>query len=140
MARVLAFGVFDPLHEGHRDFFRQARNVGDKLLVVVARDSALRADKQREPYQNEDERLAAVQREPSVTEAVLGSEGVSHYELLVQLSFEVVVLGYDQKPSDAVVRQELDARGKTAVKIVRLKPWHPDRFKSSHLRPTPGEA
>ena len=38
MRRVMVFGSFDPLHDGHRSLFRQARKHGDELVVVVARD------------------------------------------------------------------------------------------------------
>ena len=38
MKKVMVFGTFDGLHEGHLDFFRQAREYGDYLIVAVARD------------------------------------------------------------------------------------------------------
>lgn len=31
--KALAFGTFDGLHEGHEDFFRQAKKFGDNLIV-----------------------------------------------------------------------------------------------------------
>lgn len=134
MKRVIVFGAFDPLHEGHRDFFRQAKTLGDHLLVVIARDSSIRGRKNREPFQTEDQRLAAVTTVPDVDDAMLGREGGSPYALLGELEFDIVALGYDQKPADDVVRQALDRYGKDAVDIVRLKPHKPGQFKSSLLR------
>lgn len=134
MKRVIAFGSFDPLHAGHRDFFRQAKALGDYLTVVVAHDGALRAHKRRDPYQSAAVRLAAVTAVPEVDQALLGNQQANTYTLLSELGFDIVALGYDQAPSDEVVRAELDKRGKQHVQIVRLKAHKPDVYKSSLLR------
>lgn len=134
MKRVLAFGSFDPLHEGHRDFFRQAKALGDHLTVVVAHDEALRAHKRREVYQGAEQRLAAVAAVPEVDQALLGNKQANKYTLLSELDFDIVALGYDQAPADDVVRKELDKRGKQKVKIMRLKPFKPEVYKSTLLR------
>ncbi len=128
MTRVIAFGAFDPLHEGHKDFLRQAKALGDHLTVVVAHDSAIRAHKQREPQQTEAERLAAVKTVPGVDEAMLGRKTADRYHLLGEVEFDVVALGYSQKPSDEEVRAHLNGKGKHHVKIVRLQPYQPDQY------------
>lgn len=125
MTRVIAFGAFDPLHEGHKDFLRQAKELGDHLMVVVAHDSAIRAHKGREPHSSEEERMSAVRALPFVDEVILGREAVNQYHLLGEIEFNIVALGYNQKPSDEEVREELDQRGKRQVKVVRLKAYHP---------------
>lgn len=128
---VLSFGSFDPLHEGHRDFFRQAKSLGDRLVVVVASDRQIRALKQHEPYQSEDERLEAVDAVEEVDEVLRGDEEVNDYRLLESIDFDVLAVGYDQRPDDAGVREILDSVGKSEVVVERLKPHLPDRYKSS---------
>jgi cytidyltransferase-like protein len=128
MTRVLAFGAFDPLHEGHKDFLRQAKELGDHLTVVVAHDSAIRAYKQREPQQTEEERLAAVKIVPGVDEAMLGRKTADRYHLLGEVEFDVLALGYNQEPSDEEVREHLNEKGKYQVKIIRLKPYQPEKY------------
>ena len=134
MKKVLAFGAFDPLHEGHRDFLRQAKALGDYLTVIVARDSAIRAGKKYTPHTSEEMRLQEVASVEYVDEAMLGSQAPHQYELLEQLSFDVIALGYDQQPEDTAVRQELNNRGKHSVIIARLKPFHPETYKSTYIR------
>lgn len=134
MKRVLAFGSFDPLHEGHRDFFRQAKALGDHLTVVVAHDEALRAHKRREVFQGAPARLAAVAAVPEVDQALLGDKQANQYTLLSELDFDIVALGYDQAPADDVVRAELDERGKGHVQIMRLKAHKPEVYKSTIIR------
>ena len=82
----------------------------------------------------EEERLSAVAALPPVDEAILGNKTAHRYELLGELSFDVVALGYDQAPSDEDVRRELNACGKFDVAIVRCPALRPDLYKSTLLR------
>ena len=134
MKKVLAFGSFDPLHDGHRDFFAQAKALGDHLTVVVAHDSALLAHKGRDPLQSAEERMKAIAEAPEVDQVLIGNKQADKYELLEELEFDVIALGYDQAPADEKVREELDKIGKSEVEIARLKPYRPDRYKSSLMR------
>ncbi len=132
--RVLLFGTFDPLHEGHRSLFAQAASLGDHLTVVVARDATIESVKGRPPAAGEQERLAVVAHERMVDEAVLGDADPSSYSLLTTVVFNVLALGYDQAPSDEEVRKILDDLNLAHVRIVRLAPYQPDIYKSSLLR------
>lgn len=134
MTRVLVFGAFDPLHEGHKNFFRQARALGDHLTVVVARDSLIRVNKSYEPQQSEEARLKAVAAADSVDEAIFGQPVAHKYELLKELEFDVIALGYDQAPSEEEVRCQLVLFGKQAAQVVRLKPFEPEKYKSTFIR------
>ena len=131
--RVIVFGAFDRLHPGHHNFFRQAGALGSRLVVIIARDSWIRENKKREPREQEEIRQRRVAERLEVNEALLGDEWPCDdpYRLLSALEFDVVALGYDQKPSDETVRMELSKRGKERVRVVRLRPFYPGRFKSS---------
>lgn len=130
---VLVFGTFDPLHEGHRSLFLQARALGNSLLVVAARDSYIQAVKGRAPRLPAEERWLALTREPAVARVVWGDEwpNAEPYRLLRDLDFDVLALGYDQEPTDEVVAAKLQEYGKSEVRVVRLSPHQPELFKSS---------
>jgi glycerol-3-phosphate cytidylyltransferase len=49
MTTVLTFGVWDLLHVGHVAFLVRAAALGDRLVVGVAGDEAVRQDKGRPP-------------------------------------------------------------------------------------------
>jgi FAD synthetase len=136
LRRVLTFGVFDPLHKGHLNFFKEAKKQGDHLTVVVAKDSFIKNVKGREPVAHERERLKKVEAIDSVDEAIFGDDWPvdNKYSLLGRLQFNVIALGYDQAPGEDKVRQELKARGKEDVLVITLKSFFPDKYKSSHLR------
>ncbi len=132
--RVLAFGTFDLLHPGHRYFLRCAARLGMELVVVVARDRNVARMKKRRAVQSERTRLHAVRVLPYVTRALLGQRELKHhYDLVRKFHPNVIALGYDQQPSIPVLRRQLKALGLTTA-IVRLKPFHPERYKSNLLR------
>ena len=130
MMRVMVFGAFDGLHEGHRFFLRSARQLGDSLLVVVARDCTVLAVKGRVPRRTELERQKDIQASGLADSVILGEEG-DKYQVIRRASPDIIALGYDQK---AFV-DNLAAKIGTTTHIVRLPAFHPEIYKSSRLEP-----
>lgn len=97
MKKVLAFGVFDGVHDGHRDLFRQARAYGDYLMVAVAPDNIVQQLKHGLPRLPLAERVAIVAAEPDVDEAFGGDELLGSYNVIRSRVPDVVALGYDQQ-------------------------------------------
>jgi cytidyltransferase-like protein len=56
MKKVMVFGTFDGLHPGHESLFAQAREHGDWVIVVVARDRTVQEVKGRLPLRDEADR------------------------------------------------------------------------------------
>lgn len=133
MGTVMVFGSFDVLHDGHRSLFRQARAFGNRLIVIVARDATYTRLRGYSSVHSERERLAAVCEESLVDEAHLGESG-DVYRVLSRFRPDVVALGYDQEVFIAGLRQKLDGFGLRKTRIVRLRPFNPQTFKSSLLK------
>ncbi len=131
--RVLVFGTYDVLHPGHRDFFRQARALGDELHVVIARDETVQQLKGQASHHTEAERFAQVSACEEVTAAHLGHLG-DKYAIIEELKPSVIALGYDQGHFADQLPEELAKRG-LDISIVRLKAYKPETYKSSLLRP-----
>ena len=132
MKTVLAFGTFDLLHPGHEHYLREARKLGDRLVVVVARDSTVRRVKGHEPLQDERTRLAAVRRVWHVDETLLGGAR-DPFAVVRAVRPQVIALGYDQRHFTRGLAQKL-VREKMRAKIVRIDAYRPERFKTSILR------
>ncbi|MEJ2068698.1 MAG: adenylyltransferase/cytidyltransferase family protein, partial [Deltaproteobacteria bacterium] len=98
-------------------FLEQARELGDELVVVVARDSTVKTLKHH-PVTNERVRRMMVQALEICDYAVLGYEG-DHYRIIQELRPDIVALGYDQSPSESELKRELRARDIHAD-VVRL--------------------
>jgi len=131
--RVVVFGVFDGVHDGHREFFSQAREFADRLIVIVGRDGAAFRLKDQKPQYSEAERLDLVAHEHWVTAAVLGDEELSTYTVLEELDPDVICLGYDQQAIREDLQMWMDRTGKL-IPMHYMKPYKPHRFHSSLLR------
>lgn len=130
--RVLVFGTFDLLHPGHMDFLHQARELGDELHVVIARDQTVKTVKGRSAVQEENTRRLQVQEQPMVTKAYLGNLD-DKYRIVTELKPDVIALGYDQNSFTDALPDELKKRG-LAPQILRLQPYRPEHYKTSKIR------
>ena len=129
MKKVMVFGTFDGIHEGHLDFFKQSREYGDYLIVAVARDKNVRKIKNRLPANDENERLSGLQKCSIVDKAVLGYED-DPYKIIKEVNPDVICVGYDQNSFNVGLEEKLKEMG-LDVKIFILKAYKPDKFKSS---------
>lgn len=134
MARkVLVFGVFDDIHEGHRQFFRQAKKYGDYLIAAVAQDHVVEYLKGRLPERNLARRIEDLQKEPAVDEVALGDAEIGTYEVVKKIRPGVIALGYDQQ----ALKEDLMSHKKEfdwKPKIVVLKAHEPHKYKSSIIK------
>jgi cytidyltransferase-like protein len=67
---VLVTGGFDPIHSGHIEYFKAARQLGDKLIVGVNSDSWL-ARKKGQPFMPITERLSVIENLKMVDHCVI---------------------------------------------------------------------
>lgn len=130
--KIMAFGTFDGLHEGHLNFFKQAKRLALRpfLIVSVARDKNVKRIKGSVPLLNQKKRLALIQNCPMVNKAVLGGGG-SHLPHIIKERPQIVVLGYDQTSYVKNLKKDLKNKGQI-VRIVRLKSFKEKIYKN-HL-------
>ncbi len=130
MKKVLVFGVFDGIHEGHRQFFKQAREYGHYLLVAVAQDHTAEYLKGRLPQRNLARRIDDLRKEPLVDEVALGDAELGVYEVVKKHKPDVIALGYDQ----VALKEDLKNHRKEfrwRPKMVVLRAHEPHRYKSN---------
>lgn len=131
--KVMVFGVFDRLHPGHLNFLKQARKYGENLIVVVARDSAVRELKNKNPSQNEKERAAALRRLPEADKIVWGDKKQGSYGVVKKYKPDAIGLGYDQKWLAKDLKKHKRGAFLCKVGLIRLKAHRPKKFHSSLL-------
>jgi len=97
MKKVMVFGVFDSVHEGHRHLFKEAKKFGDYLIAVVAADEIVKALKGKHPKKDVSERIAEIEQEIEVDEVLVGDEEMGSWDIVKRVKPHVIAVGYDQK-------------------------------------------
>ncbi len=59
MKRVAVSGYFDPIHVGHIELMKLAKELGDWLIVIINNDEQTSAKKGR-PFMNQEDRAAII--------------------------------------------------------------------------------
>ncbi len=131
--KVLIFGVFDNIHEGHLSFIREAKEQGDHLVVVVARDSMVEKMKGKLPKYNEVDRIKNILEIPEVDLVLLGDLEMGTYNILKEVKPDIIFLGYDQESLGESLNKSIESGFLERVEIKYGTPYKPDTQHSSIL-------
>lgn len=94
MKVVLTFGVYDMLHIGHINLFKNAKELGDKLIVAVQRDDVIKKYKPTaEVRYTTDERVFMVESVKYVDEVILYEDVDVDIK---RIKFDIFAKGPDQ--------------------------------------------
>jgi len=128
MTLVVATGTFSVLHPGHITYLGEARKLGDRLIVIVARDEFVRKRKSSCPIP-EQQRLDVVKALKPVDEAILGDKE-DIFKPIEELKPDIIALGRDQDFREEELEAELRKRGLEA-KVVRIQNYWESELDSS---------
>lgn len=127
--KVVCAGTFDHLHKGHIDFLRQAKALGDELIVIVARDETVKRIKGFLPTHDERTRRNNVEGTGIPDLVVLGNLDTDLFQILEEIKPDIIALGYDQRVSEDELIERFPE-----CKVLRLSSFHPEKYKSSYYR------
>lgn len=116
LVKVLATGTFDLLHPGHILYLSEAKDMGDELYVIVARESMIRH--KPKPIIPDEQRLEMVSSLKVVDKALLGSES-DIFAPIMEIKPDIIALGYDQGFDIDRLQNDLHDRGFDS-KVVRV--------------------
>ena len=127
----MCFGTFDLIHLGHVDYFRQAKEHGDYLVVVIARD-VTKEIQEKQVIFSEEERLELIKNLGVVDEVVLGYKD-DHFRVIREHKPDVICLGYDHRISEEELRLRLEKFDMNPV-VLRMQAYKAYKHKSSVLK------
>jgi rfaE bifunctional protein nucleotidyltransferase chain/domain len=115
---VFTNGVFDILHPGHVRYLRDARALGDMLIVGINSDRSVRAlaKAPNRPVNGEAERAEVLGALASVDAVVIFDEDTPH-AIISALQPDVLVKGADWGENAIVGRDVVEARGGRVVRV-----------------------
>jgi FAD synthetase len=114
--RVMATGTFDIIHPGHLAYLKKAKELGDELIVVIARDSNVKH--KPKPFIPEHQRLEVIKAIKWVDKVVLGDKK-DIFKPVMEFRPDIIALGYDQHFNEEELEKKLRERGIQA-KVVRI--------------------
>lgn len=99
MKKVAVCGKFDGLHEGHLEFLRHARKLGDELYAVIIPDYIVLENTGQLPTKSAEQRRKEVIGSDIITDAYIDcmDNGLSS---MLELKPDIFVFGYDQDPNN----------------------------------------
>jgi len=129
MKKTLMVGAFDIIHPGHIQAIKEAKKLGDNLVVVLGRDRNLLKLKGQLPYYNEKTRLNNLKKLNLADKVVLG-DMVDKLKIIKEEKPAIIALGYDQYPAKELWH---GIKG-LGIKTTRLNSFKSEIFKSSKLK------
>ncbi len=131
--KVMVFGTFDIIHEGHMDFFEKAKQCGDYLIVVVGRDKTVLKIKKKLPKNKQEIRVENLKKLKIIDKVVLGNVG-DKYAIIQKYTPEIICIGYDQKSYNIGLRKNLIEKKLEKIKVIKFrKGYLPHIYKSSFI-------
>lgn len=128
----MIFGTFDIIHGGHIHMFKEAKEYGDYVIAVVARDINVERIKQYGALHSEKERLDFLKHIDLIDEVILGDK-TDVYKVIKEKKPDIIALGYDQKVYVDKLEDAITSFGLN-TKIVKLTPYRANELKSNKIR------
>lgn len=101
MKKVFVSGCFDILHGGHIEFFNQAKNLGDYLIVCFAGDKSLELHKKKKSSLPETHKKKILGSLRMVDEVVMGDYleelGLDFKEHFLRIKPDILAVTEDDK-------------------------------------------
>ncbi len=116
---VAVSGGFDPIHPGHIRYFKEAKELGDKLVVILNNDNWLQK-KKKFNFMGEKERKEVIEAIKYVDEVMItrhpkDPEDMSVCEALIRLKPDIFANGGDRVKTNT---PETDLCQKLGIKMV----------------------
>lgn len=96
MKKVMVFGTFDGLHDGHRAMLKEAKALGDYLIAAVAQDHMVEHLKGHLPQKNFVERFEHLEKADHVDKVVIGDAETGTWNVVKRYKPDIIGIGHDQ--------------------------------------------
>lgn len=107
----MVFGTFDGLHDGHKAMLKEAKNLGDYLIAVVAQDHIVQHLKGHLPKINLLERFEHLQDVDEVDKVVIGDAETSAWNTVKKYKPDIIAIGHDQELLKEDLEMSFDTLG-----------------------------
>ncbi len=106
---VMVSGGFDPIHIGHIRYIREAKKLGDYLVVVINNDNWLRRKKGKE-FMPEVERKEIIEAISGVDEVIISSHPKNPKDMSVAKELSIIQPHIFANGGDRTVKDSMDPK------------------------------
>lgn len=93
--KIITFGTFDLLHIGHINILKNAKSLGDELIVGVSTDKFSIEKKNRKPIYNENDRKQILESLKFVDKVFFEESFEKKREYIKKYKADIFVMGND---------------------------------------------
>lgn len=94
--KVMIFGVFDGLHDGHKFFIKNAEKYSKILYIVVTPTKTVKVLKDKLPYYSINERMNEIKKEYPKSIVIEGDNVPGKWTIIEKYKPNIIICGYDQ--------------------------------------------
>ena len=102
--KVMVFGTFDGLHDGHKAFLKEAKKYGDYLIAVVPSDNIVERLKGIPPKLTLSKRIKHLGNVDNVDSVIVGDDELGSWKVLQKHRPDIIALGHDQN----LIKEDLE--------------------------------
>ena len=95
--KVLVAGCFNSIHSGHIYFLKEAKKLGNKLIVVLASDK-----NNKKPYAVSAKERKELLESLNIADEILIGDSENKIKTAKEINPNIIALGYDQKLPDGL--------------------------------------
>jgi len=98
MKKVLCFGTFDILHDGHEEFLKDCKKQGDYLIVNVISDGLVYKNKNKFPVNSQKTRVSNLESLKIADQVIaVSDDDDKNLDSINDIRPDVIAVGYDQR-------------------------------------------
>jgi len=95
--KIIAGGCFNSIHPGHIYFLKEAKKLGDELIVVLTNDR-----NNKKPYAISAKKRKKTLKYLNIADKILIGDSKDKTKIIKKVKPSVIALGYDQKLPDGL--------------------------------------
>jgi len=95
--KILVGGSFNSIHPGHIYFLKEAKKLGDKLIVILTNDK-----NNKKPYAISAKERKRLLNSLNIADEILIGDSEDKIKIVKKVKPDIIALGYDQKLPDGL--------------------------------------